>query len=105
MCEFANPWVLLLALLVPVLVAWWLRRPRRSLRYSDTGVLTGLPEGRSRVARWGGAGLRAAGLLPHFAASHTLGRARCHARLKPGPGQAREATGEPNSIQKIPLIV
>jgi Ca-activated chloride channel family protein len=63
MCEFANPWVLLLALLVPVLVAWWLRRPRRSLRYSDTGVLTGLPEGRSRVARWGGAGLRAAGLL------------------------------------------
>jgi Ca-activated chloride channel family protein len=68
MVEFANPLVLLLLPAVPLLVWWWLRRPRGTLRYSDTGSLTTLPEGRRRIVRWGGAGLRAAGLVLLIAA-------------------------------------
>jgi Ca-activated chloride channel family protein len=63
MFSFTHPWFLLLALLVPPLSWWWLRQGRRTLRYSDTGILAGLPSGRATVARWGGAGLRAASLL------------------------------------------
>jgi Ca-activated chloride channel family protein len=63
MGSFANPWFLLLMPLVPLLVWWWLRQRRGALRYPHLGLFAGLPAGRSRIARWGGAGLRAAALL------------------------------------------
>jgi Ca-activated chloride channel family protein len=63
MFEFANPWVLLLLPVIPVLVWWWLRRPRGALRYSDAGVLARLPRGRVPLARAGGAILRSIILL------------------------------------------
>jgi Ca-activated chloride channel homolog len=63
MLQFANPAFLLLLLTVPALLWWWLRRRGTALRYPDTGLLAGLPVGRSRVARWGGAGMRAGALL------------------------------------------
>src|SRR5438046_5925802 len=63
MLTFANPGFLLLMLAVPLLVWWWLRRRRGALRFPDTGLLTDLPPGRSRIARWGGAGLRGGALL------------------------------------------
>ena len=52
---FAQPWYLLLLLLVPLVVRRWLRRSRPALRYSDTALLASLPAGRSRFAYWGGA--------------------------------------------------
>jgi Ca-activated chloride channel family protein len=62
MPAFAHPWLLLLLPLAP-LAAWvWLRRRCAALRYPDLRPLTDLPPGRSRRARAGGAGLRAAGL-------------------------------------------
>lgn len=63
MPEFAHPWFLPLVALVPLFAWRWLRAGRSALRYSDTGILGGLPVGRSRIVRWGGAGLRAAGLV------------------------------------------
>src|SRR5579871_932795 len=63
MPEFSRPWLLLLIALVPVLVWRWLRRYRGALRYPATAVLAELPAGRGWLARWGGAGLRTAGLL------------------------------------------
>jgi Ca-activated chloride channel family protein len=62
MPEFAHAWLLLLLPLAP-LAGWvWLRRRRAALRFPDLRPLTDLPPGRSRRARAGGAGLRAAGL-------------------------------------------
>jgi Ca-activated chloride channel family protein len=58
MPEFTNPEFLWL---VPVAVAaawWWARRRRPALRYADVRLFAGLPAGRSRRARWGGAALR-----------------------------------------------
>ncbi len=63
MPDFANPVFLLLALAVPPLVWLWLRCRRSALRYPDTSFLSNLPYGRSRIARWGGAAMRAAALL------------------------------------------
>ncbi len=63
MCEFADPWLLLLLPAVPLLVWWWLRRPRAALRFSDTGSLAGLPAGRSRWVRGTIAAFRGLGLL------------------------------------------
>src|SRR5712692_6845171 len=63
MPEFSQPWLLLLTATVPVLVWRWLRRYRGALRYPGTAVLAELPAGRGRLARWGGAALRAAGLV------------------------------------------
>jgi Ca-activated chloride channel family protein len=60
---FAQPWCLLLLLLVPLVVRRWLRRSRPALRYSDTALLASLPPGRSRFAYWGGALLRGAALV------------------------------------------
>src|ERR1700730_11254653 len=68
MCEFAHPFVLLLALAVPPLVWWWLRRRRAALRYPETSILARLPSGKSRLARWGGAAFRAGALLLLIAA-------------------------------------
>src|SRR5438067_13913474 len=63
MFHFANPSYLLLALVVPPLLWWWLRQRGGALRYPTTGLLAGLPGGRGRWARYGGAGLRALALL------------------------------------------
>jgi Ca-activated chloride channel family protein len=63
MLEFANPAILLLAPLAAVLAWWWARRHRPALRYSDGGLLTGLPAGRARRARWGSAALRGMAFL------------------------------------------
>src|SRR4051812_4640771 len=62
MIQFGQPAFLLLLLLVPLLVAWWLRQRRNALRYPALILLAGLPQGRARRARGGGAGLRGAGL-------------------------------------------
>jgi len=59
---FEYPWYLVLLLLVPLVVRRWLRRSSPALRYSDTALLASLPPGRSRLATWGGAALRAAAL-------------------------------------------
>jgi Ca-activated chloride channel family protein len=63
MPDFSQPWLLLLTATVPVLVWRWLRRHRGALRYPGTAALANLPAGRGRLARWGGAALRAAGLV------------------------------------------
>lgn len=63
MFHFARPWVLLLALVVPVVVWRWLRLRRGTMRFSDMSLVTPLPEGRSRAAQRGGAWLRGLGLL------------------------------------------
>src|SRR5947209_17625813 len=58
MIQFASPRYLLLLLLVPVLVWWYLRLGRNALRFPGLTLLTGLPAGRARLARVGGAALR-----------------------------------------------
>jgi Ca-activated chloride channel family protein len=61
--SFANPAFLVLLLLVPPVLWLWHRRGQGALRYSNSQVLTGLPQGRSRRARSWGIGLRGAGLV------------------------------------------
>ena len=61
--DFTSPGLLLLALAVPPLVWWWLRQRRPALRYPVESLLPGLPSGRARVARVGGAALRGGALL------------------------------------------
>ncbi len=63
MVSFEDPRFLWLALLLPPLCLWWLRRQRPSLRHPATDWLISLPAGRSRWARWGGALLRTLALL------------------------------------------
>jgi Ca-activated chloride channel family protein len=63
MVRFANPACLLLVLAVPPLLWWWLRRRRVALRYPGASLLHGLPSGRARLARWGGAALRGLALV------------------------------------------
>lgn len=63
MLTFTQPWFCLLAPLVALLVWCWLRQRRGALRYPYLRLIEGLPLGRSRLVRWGGAGLRAAALL------------------------------------------
>jgi Ca-activated chloride channel family protein len=63
MFQFANPGFLLLLLAVPPLVWWWLRWRRPALRYPDTVWLAVLPGGRSLIASYGGAVLRATALV------------------------------------------
>jgi Ca-activated chloride channel family protein len=63
MFQFANPWFLLLALAAPLIVWWRLRQRRNALRHPSAALLLGLPAGRARAARWGGALLRALALL------------------------------------------
>src|SRR4051794_20004070 len=61
--QFANPAYLLLALLIPPVLGWWLSQRRRALRHPLAHLLGDLVRGRARVARWGGAALRALALL------------------------------------------
>lgn len=64
MWGFSHPDFLFLALGVPPLVWWWLRQRRPvSLRFPSAATLNSLPRGRTRLARFVGAGLRALGLL------------------------------------------
>jgi Ca-activated chloride channel family protein len=63
MFGFANPLFLLLMPAVPFLVWAWLRQRPGTLRFPDRRLVSGLPAGRSRLARWVGAGLRALALL------------------------------------------
>src|SRR5262249_49860971 len=61
--EFANPWFLLLLLLISPLAAWWLRRGRNALRHS-AGQLGDWPVTlRVRLAQWGGVAIRTLALL------------------------------------------
>src|SRR5579862_8583045 len=62
MIQFAYPAYLLLLLLVPLLVWWWLSQRRNALRYPTTTLLTRLPMGWTRFARYGGAVLRGVSL-------------------------------------------
>lgn len=62
MLQFAYPWSLLFLMAVPPIVWYWLKRPRRALRYPDLSGFAALPPGRSRIARWGGAALRGGAL-------------------------------------------
>jgi Ca-activated chloride channel family protein len=63
MFGFAHPEWLLLAILVPPLLWYWLRLRRPALRYSDTGILGGLPAGKRRFATWASTVLRSAAML------------------------------------------
>src|SRR5271156_4119839 len=63
MLTFANPWFLLLLLLVPLVMRRWSRRLRPALRYSNTALLTALPSGRSRFVLWATTSLRWAALI------------------------------------------
>jgi Ca-activated chloride channel family protein len=63
MPSFAQPAFLFLLLLLPPLLYHWRRSGRARLRFSDTGLVAGLPPGRSRRALWGGLVLRAGGLV------------------------------------------
>jgi len=63
MFHFARPWLLLLLMAMPLVVWLWLRARRGTIRFSNMAMLEGLPAGRSRSARHGGALLRGLGLL------------------------------------------
>jgi len=61
--HFSHPRLLLLALLLPPLLCWWLWQRRGSVRHPVASRLSGLPAGRSRIAFWGGTALRLLALL------------------------------------------
>src|SRR5208283_4720023 len=58
MIHLTHPWFLLLLLVVPLVLWRWSRRARPALRYPDTGLLAGLPTGRSRFVQRVGLGVR-----------------------------------------------
>ncbi|MBX9584198.1 MAG: VWA domain-containing protein [Gemmataceae bacterium] len=55
---FADPAFLWLLPLAPALAWWWAVRRRPALRYPSLDLVAGLPGGRGRRAKWGGAVLR-----------------------------------------------
>lgn len=63
MFHFARPWLLLLLAAMPLVVWLWLHARRGTIRFSAMMMLAGLPAGRSRAARRGGALLRGLGLV------------------------------------------
>jgi Ca-activated chloride channel family protein len=58
MPEFSHPEFLWLAPVAVLVAWWWARRRRPALRFADVRLFAGLPAGRARRARWGGAVLR-----------------------------------------------
>src|SRR5579884_3262705 len=58
MPEFSHPEFLWLAPAAVLVAWWWARRRRPALRFADVRLFAGLPAGRARRARWGGAILR-----------------------------------------------
>src|SRR5437764_2048949 len=58
MPEFSQPEFLWLSPLALLVAWWWARRRRPALRFADVRLFAGLPAGRARRARWGGAALR-----------------------------------------------
>ena len=66
--RFSNPEFVWLAPLAAVVAWWWLRRRRPALRFADTRLFDGIPAGRPRRARWGGALLRGLAALSLIAA-------------------------------------
>ena len=58
MPEFSHPEFLWLAPPAVLVAWWWARRRRPALRFADVRLFAGLPAGRARRARWGGAALR-----------------------------------------------
>ncbi len=62
MPEFAQPWILLLLLMVPPALWHWHRRSRGAVRFSSAALVAGLPAGRAAWSRHGGLALRALGL-------------------------------------------
>ena len=63
MLTFSRPAFLLLLPIAGLLLWRWYRRRQPAVRYPDTGLLSELPAGRSRLARKAGIGFRAAGLI------------------------------------------
>jgi len=51
MLHFADPWFLLLLLLVPLVLRRWLRRDKPAMRHPDAELLARLPGGRSRLVQ------------------------------------------------------
>jgi Ca-activated chloride channel family protein len=62
MLSFSHPWYLLLLLALPPAAWWSLRRRRAAAPHPDLSLFAGLPVGRSRLAQYGGLGLRLAAL-------------------------------------------
>jgi Ca-activated chloride channel family protein len=60
--EFSQPWWLLLLPAVPLLGAWWLRRPRAALRFPTVAIAASCNTRRGTIARWCGALARALAL-------------------------------------------
>src|SRR5260370_41639491 len=63
MLTFSQPAILLLLPIAGLLLWRWYRRRQPAVRYPDTGLLSELPAGRSRLAPEAGIGFRAAGLI------------------------------------------
>jgi Ca-activated chloride channel family protein len=61
MPEFANPWALVLLLLLPPLLWHWRRRSRGAVRFSSAALVTELPARRAVWRRRGGLTLRGLG--------------------------------------------
>lgn len=68
MLQLSHPEFLFFGLLLPPLLWWWLAQRRVAVRHPTTSRLAGLPAGRSRLAFWGGTGLRVGSLLCLLAA-------------------------------------
>jgi Ca-activated chloride channel family protein len=68
MFELSHPRYLFFGLLLPPLLWWWIAQRRGAVRHPATSRLAGLPVGRSRIAFWGGTGLRVLSLLCLLAA-------------------------------------
>lgn len=62
MPEFTSPWLLLLLLAIPAVLAWQRGRWPRTLRLPAVAELPRLFSWRARLLRWGGPGLRLLGL-------------------------------------------
>ena len=78
---FQTPAYLLLTPLAVAVAVWHLRRQSVALRYSDVSALRGLPRGRARRSRWGGALFRGLIVLLLISASANPRRPDLRTRL------------------------